>query len=62
VSHVFLDSIMHPDIRPLAPFSNSNPMLLALSLPTLHWSCVIAGLVGICVLAIRLRYYPQSQG
>jgi hypothetical protein len=62
LSHVFLDSIMHPDIRPLAPFSNSNPMLLALSLPTLHWSCVFAGLVGICVLAIRLRYYPQPPG
>src|SRR5262249_15896913 len=53
LSHIFFDSIMHPDIRPFAPFSDSNPMLLAVSVPILHWSCLAAGLAGVCVLAIR---------
>jgi membrane-bound metal-dependent hydrolase YbcI (DUF457 family) len=25
-SHMILDSVMHPDIRPFAPFSDSNPL------------------------------------
>src|ERR1700736_5515159 len=53
LSHIFFDSIMHPDIRPFAPFSDSNPMLLAVTVPILHWSCLAAGLAGVCVLAIR---------
>ncbi len=43
----------HPDIRPFAPFSDSNPMLLAVTVRILHWSCLAAGLAGVCVLAIR---------
>jgi membrane-bound metal-dependent hydrolase YbcI (DUF457 family) len=38
-SHVVLDSLMHRDITPFAPFSNANPLLQAVSLRTLHWSC-----------------------
>src|SRR4051794_36348092 len=34
-SHVLLDSIMHRDIRPIAPFSDANPLLGALSLSVL---------------------------
>lgn len=45
-SHVALDSIMHSDIRPLAPFSNGNPFYLAISVAELHLYCVIAGVVG----------------
>src|SRR5581483_7315107 len=43
----------HPDIRPFAPFSDSNPMLLAVTVRILHWSCLAAGLAGVCVLAIH---------
>lgn len=30
-SHVFLDSVMHDEIRPFAPFSDANPLLMAVS-------------------------------
>jgi hypothetical protein len=46
-SHVALDSLMHPDIRPLAPLSSSNGLLDLVSLPALHQSCVAAGIVGL---------------
>lgn len=52
-SHVVLDSLMHRDITPFAPFSNANPLLQAVSLSTLHWSCLVAGIVAVFVLGIR---------
>ena len=52
-THVVLDSLMHQDITPFAPFSNANPLLRAVSLSTLHWSCLAAGLAALCVLGIR---------
>lgn len=45
-SHVFLDSIMHTDIRPFAPFTENNPCLLIISIAELHMYCVVAGLLG----------------
>ncbi len=45
-SHIVLDSIMHADIQPLAPFSESNILFRAISLGYLHVFCVTAGLVG----------------
>lgn len=45
-SHVVLDSIMHADIRPLSPFSDSNILFRVISLADLHWFCVIAAIVG----------------
>ena len=52
-SHIVLDSFMHHDITPLAPFSNANPLLQVVSLSTLHWFCLVAGAAGLCVLGIR---------
>ena len=52
-SHIVLDSLMHHDITPLAPFSNANPLLQVVSLSTLHWFCLVAGAAGLCVLGIR---------
>lgn len=45
-SHILLDSIMHADVRPFAPFSESNPILLAISIAELHIYCAVAGLLG----------------
>lgn len=45
-SHLFFDAIMHADMSPWAPISASNGLLGAISLPTLHGSCVVLGLVG----------------
>lgn len=52
-SHIVLDSIMHTDITPLAPFSDMNPLLRVVSLSTLHWICVGAGVVALFILAVR---------
>lgn len=46
LSHVLLDSIMHTDMAPFAPFSDLNPLLRIVSLDTLHLACVAAGLAG----------------
>ena len=56
VSHVVLDSIMHADMRPLAPWSAANPLLGAVALDALHGARVVAGLVGIALAGVqRLR-------
>ena len=53
-SHVALDSLMHADIRPFAPFSQANPLYQLVSLSTLHLGCVLAGAGGLLLLGLRL--------
>ena len=45
-SHVLLDSIMHADVEPFAPFTLHNPILGLLSVEVLHKFCLYSGLVG----------------
>lgn len=52
-SHIVLDSIMHADIAPFAPFSDVNPMLDAVPLGALQGFCLAAGMVGLSVIGIR---------
>ena len=54
-SHVFLDSIMHTDMRPFYPFSNSNPLFRIIGLRLLHQLCVLSGLIGIGILTVAYR-------
>lgn len=49
-SHVFLDSIMHRDMRPFAPFSEGNALLHFVSLGDLHLLCVFSGMLGLLLL------------
>ncbi len=58
-SHVVLDSLMHADMRPFAPFSDANTLLGAIFLTTLHGFCLLAGLVGVVVTGVR--YFRSSQ-
>lgn len=58
-THIFLDSIMHHDMRPFAPFSDENPLLFAISIDTLHLACVAAGVLGGFALVVR---YFLSRG
>ena len=44
---------MHGDMRPLAPLSEDNPLLHAVSLIALLWSCIAAGIGGLIILGIR---------
>jgi membrane-bound metal-dependent hydrolase YbcI (DUF457 family) len=52
-SHIVFDSVMHADIRPFAPFSDTNPLLGIVSLRALHLFCLIAGAVGLVVVLAR---------
>jgi len=52
-SHVVLDSLMHADMRPFAPFSAANPLLGAISLRALHGICLITGVVGAGIFFAR---------
>jgi len=45
-SHVFLDSIMHSDLQPLAPLSEVNGLLHVISVGALHLLCVLCGVCG----------------
>jgi hypothetical protein len=49
-SHVAIDSIMHGDMEPLAPFSSASPWLLVVPVETLQWICVAAGVAGLAGL------------
>jgi hypothetical protein len=50
---VILDSLMHADMLPLAPFSVANPLLQAVSLGTLHLARLAAGVLALGVQAVR---------
>lgn len=52
-THVALDSVMHSDIQPLAPFSTANALYLSLDTDDLHWWCVAAGVAGLLILGFR---------
>ncbi|MCC2676378.1 MAG: hypothetical protein K0R58_3325 [Ramlibacter sp.] len=52
-SHIVLDSVMHGDIQPGAPFVTGNALLAVIPLGTLHWVCVGLGLAGCAVLLMR---------
>ncbi len=52
-SHVILDGVMHDDARPLAPWSDGNPLHDAISLTALHAICVACAIAGIAVFLFR---------
>ena len=55
-SHVLLDSVMHTDLRPFAPWSNSNGLLHLISNGQLNLLCAGLGVIGgILFLSMLLR-------
>lgn len=61
-SHVFFDSIMHGDIRPLAPFSDINHLQDLIPLDLLHLVCVHAAILAVCILYLRGRLKKRHLG
>lgn len=59
ISHVFLDSIMHRDIRPLFPVSDSNHLLHIIPIQTLHDFCVFSGIFGLSILT--WQFYQKAK-
>ncbi|MFY9315962.1 MAG: hypothetical protein WAO95_10430 [Burkholderiales bacterium] len=60
-SHVLLDSLMHADMRPLAPWDERNALLFAVHLDTLYLGCALAGVFGVGLLLLR-RARPGKAG
>lgn len=48
-----LDAVAHRDLLPLAPFSDTNPLLHVVSLEAVHTACAVAGVLGAVVLGVR---------
>lgn len=46
-SHIFLDSIMHPDITPLSPLTSANPLFHVVGAELLQVLCLALGAVGV---------------
>jgi membrane-bound metal-dependent hydrolase YbcI (DUF457 family) len=49
-SHVLLDSLMHSDMQPLAPFSAESGMIHLVTIAQLELFCVLTGALGIAAL------------
>ena len=46
LSHLLLDSLMHHDIHPIAPFSSANPLMGLVSHDGVYQLCVVMGVLG----------------
>ena len=51
-SHVLLDSLMHSDMEPLAPFSAGSGMTNLVTIAQLELFCALAGALGVAVLLV----------
>jgi membrane-bound metal-dependent hydrolase YbcI (DUF457 family) len=54
-SHVAIDSLMHPDMRPFAPFSPANPLLDLASYDAVSLVCALLIVAGIAAWALWPR-------
>jgi len=61
-SHLVFDAVMHADLRPLAPFSDHNPLLHVMPLGLLHLGCLAAGALGLLVLVLRRAWSAWGRG
>lgn len=52
-SHLLLDGIMHADMRPFAPLTDANPLLMYEWVLPMHLGCVLAGMAGMALLLTR---------
>lgn len=61
-SHVLLDSLMHFDIQPWAPFAAGNALQHRVPLEALHLFCLGSGLAGgLACLLLVWRTRPDSK-
>lgn len=54
-SHVAIDSIMHADIQPFAPFSTKSVWHGIISIQALHAWCVVSAVIGGLVYYVKNR-------
>ena len=61
-SHVLLDSLMHADMRPFAPFSAAGGMDRFFSFPEIHGACALAGALGLAAMAASAALRRKAGG
>ena len=61
-SHIVFDSVMHADIRPLAPFSQANGLYLLVSIDALEVFCIAAGAVAVALIGGRKLFRGRQRG
>jgi membrane-bound metal-dependent hydrolase YbcI (DUF457 family) len=50
-SHIVFDAVMHHDMRPWWPFSDTNGLLHLIPIDDLHLACAALGAIGTMVIA-----------
>lgn len=55
-SHIGLDAVMHRDMEPFWPLAADNPLLGLMSVEGLHVLCLLAGLLGLLIIAGRALF------
>lgn len=59
-SHLLLDAVMHDDMRPFAPLTDANPLLMTAWMLHLHLACILAAMFGTVLLLARAAWQTQS--
>jgi hypothetical protein len=54
-SHILIDSIMHADMQPFAPFAEGNRLLWVVTPEGLHLLCAASGAIGLFALTLTYR-------
>lgn len=61
-SHIVLDSVMHQDIVPLSPFSETNILFRITPLGELHLFCIFSALFALVILGFRWLIKAKNAG
>jgi len=59
-SHVVLDSIMHNDVQPLLPLSDTNALLGFISVSALHKVCLYSGVIGAAMYFVIGKFQSRN--
>lgn len=57
-SHVLMDAVMHADVHPFLPLTDTNPWLDVSCTEHLYLGCVLAGMTGILLILVRAAFQP----
>ena len=58
-SHLLLDAVMHEDMHPFAPLTNTNPMLMTKWMLHLHLACILAAMLGMLLILARAAFQHE---
>ena len=60
LSHVLLDSLMHHDIKPFAPFTQANPLMGLVTHDGVYELCALAGMLGVLTW-LAMKWINRAQ-